>query len=787
MYLEMPEYSLIHMYLKELEKNLENGYNFTCEYKTYDKEFYNEVAFKCFDLVQKMQSNSIFIKNLNYHGTLEFSYNKATNEVYVLKVPYILINNKKLFIFTSDLAKIIEELLKKYVPVSDVSIKFSSSLSVLAMNKEVAQIIPNIVNTTNYQFLLKILEQIEKEISYIERDLEKQQYRAKKEDAKKEFVLIKRRSICGIDISNYDRIEDYFNAVNKALIDWWTKKVENYTIHLNATKKKYFDMYLSGDPDSFLYDMSIFLGVLPSSFDEAYERVGELAWYEDSEKRKIKKEIEEYLEARLEYDLSEEEYDSIISEINKIRKEYDREYNASYSIYKGPERGLNMGFEEYFAQSVLENDYLEDNPICSDADYDELIRFEKYIIQIKTLIEKIEFYKELIKDPDKAIINFSRYGVAWNAIMQSPYWLKLSRCIKGVNGHGIHEKIALLMVKPGTKTIDFKKMKKFNSDKAKNKKFWISDEYQFNKLIITIPKSLDYLEIIKLVEYGFQINKYHDTKAEQINFICEDVDTAVKVKEICIKCYLALPDTIILPQQLNFWPDAKMELLVNVDPDYYRNYFLDCPKNEVYYHRYDYSSQYKFRRKESINFSGKIDCAVLAFKNCGITPTEDMIKEIVLGGYDNECRFPKVKEEYEKLVKYVIEVIINMEPKTEVVYEKLPKIKNLIKIEDLANIVSYYSIPFKTYEKSVPMELDDFGLPVGLDEDELLQMLYNNAMCSELDEKTIPPSQDEDYYTTLELDDSLIPNQLEDDMLYNNATCRELDEYVDYRSLTLKW
>ena len=782
MYLEMPEYSLIHMYLKELEKNLENGYNFTCEYKTYDKEFYNEVAFKCFDLVQKMQSNSIFIKNLNYHGTLEFSYNKATNEVYVLKVPYILINNKKLFIFTSDLAKIIEELLKKYVPVSDVSIKFSSSLSILAINKEVAQIIPNIVNTTNYQFLLKILEQIEKEISYIERDLEKQQYRAKKEDAKKEFVLIKRRSICGIDISNYDRIEDYFNAVNKALIDLWTKKVENYTIHLNATKKKYFDMYLSGNTNKFE-----FLDEFYDPFDEAYYQVGELAWYEDSGKRKIKKEIMEHLEARLEYDLSEEWYDSIISEINEIRKEYDREYNASYSIYKGPERGLNMGFEEYFAQSVLENDYLKNNPICSDADYDELIRFEKYIIQIKALIEKIEFYKELIKDPDKAIINFSKYGVAWNAIMQSPYWLKISRCIKGVNGHGIHEKIALLMVKPGTKTIDFKKMKKFNSDKAKNKKFWISDEYQFNKLIITIPKSLDYSEIIKLVEYGFQINKYHYTKAEQINFICEDGDTAVKVKEICIKCYLALPDTIILPQQLNFWPDAKMELLVNVDPDYYRNYFLDCPKNEVYYHRYDYSSQYKFRRKESINFSGKIDCAVLAFKNCGITPTEDMIKEIVLGGYDNECRFPKVKEEYEKLVKYVIEKIIRIEPKTEMVDEKLPKIKNLIKIEDLANIVSYYSIPFETYEKSVPMELDDFGLPVGLDEDELLQMLYNNAMCSELDEKTIPPNQDEDYYTTLELDDSLIPNQLEDDMLYDNATCRELDEYVDYHSLTLKW
>lgn len=782
MYLEMPEYSLIHMYLKELEKNLENGYNFTCEYKAYDKEFYNEVAFKCFDLVQKMQSNSIFIKNLNYHGTLEFSYNKATNEVYVLKVPYILINNKKLFIFTSDLAKIIEELLKKYVPVSDVSIKFSSSLSVLAMNKEVAQIIPNIVNTTNYQFLLKILEQIEKEISYIERDLEKQQYRAKKEDTKKEFVLIKRRSICGIDISNYDRIEDYFNAVNKALIDLWTKKVENYTIHLNATKKKYFDMYLSGNTNKFE-----FLDEFYDPFDEAYYQVGELAWYEDSEKRKIKKEIMEHLEARLEYDLSEEWYDSIISEINEIRKEYDREYNASYSKRnKGPDRGLNMGFEEYFAQSVLENNYLKNNPICSDADYDELIRFEKYIIQIKALIEKIKFYKELIKDPDKAIVNFSKYGVSWNAIMQSPYWLKLSRIVK-IYGHCYQEIIALLMVKPGTKTINFEKMKKFNSDKAKNKKFWISDEYQFNKLIITIPKSLDYLEIIKLVEYGFQINKYHDTKAEQINFICEDVDTAVKVKEICIKCYLALPDTIILPQQLNFWPDAKMELLVNVDPDYYRNYFLDCPKNGVYYHRYDYSSQYKFRRKELINFSGKIDCAVLAFKNCGITPTEDMIKEIVLGGYDNECRFPKVKEEYEKLVKYVIEKIIRIEPKTEMVDEKLPKIKNLIKIEDLANIVSYYSIPLMEYGKSVPMELDDFGLPVGLDEDELLQMIHDNAMCSELDEKTLPPNQDKDYYTTLELDDSLIPNQLEDDMLYNNATCRELDEYVDYHSLTLKW
>ena len=652
MYLEKPEFSMVYLYLQELENLLNEEKELFTEFRSYDIQKGNIVYFKCNDFLPNIKCNSLFIKELKYYGTLEFEFNKSVNEVYISKVPYILVKNNKVPIFTSDLAKIIVDLLHKYISSSEIQIKFANPYTLLAINKESIKVIPNIMETTNYQNLQIILEKIKTEIAYIEKDLERQHNKQIRDDNKKERNMAKKRKICGLDIEEYENKEDFYQEVNKKIIAVWNQKLKKFKFHLEATKKKYKELIRSSDKWVLEKDIIELLGNTDEldEFDKYHfhfnlEDVTDDEW-------------EEYLEKRLQLDTS---FDGIFKKIRELKELYSVEYKSALSLrseeYEDIAYLRKYKYHEWFAEWLVKNPHpvfnCEYNNVLKKYVYDKK-RFDyavDLLEQISALNEKILYYNARVINPDKAILYFINDEISWNAIMQLPYWLKLYR-----DKNVCHENIFLLMIKPGVKNIDLDNLKKFYSDKDKKKKFLVNDNFLCERLIVTVPKSLNYLEMKKIIEYSFN-------HAQQINFICENISTAVIIKTISTGIYLKLPTPDLLPykdyqyyieESLKYNLRTKKEILVNVEPDYYRNYFLNIPNNENYWHLYDYSSVYKFRRKSIINFNGQIDCAIKAFNIHGITnPTEDMVLTIILGSYFEDDRFPEIRITYNDLIEQI--------------------------------------------------------------------------------------------------------------------------------------
>ena len=159
MYLKIPEYSLIYFYIKKIEK-LNN--NLKLEYKSLEKIEKDKINFKIFDLYS---IDTHLLEKEKYFGTLEFNHYPKTNEVYVYKVPTIYLNNVKIPIFTSNIAKIIVKKLNKELLPKDIKLMFSSPFSILAIDRFVKQVIPSIEETKNMQLLNQIVNQIDKEIN----------------------------------------------------------------------------------------------------------------------------------------------------------------------------------------------------------------------------------------------------------------------------------------------------------------------------------------------------------------------------------------------------------------------------------------------------------------------------------------------------------------------------------------------------------------------------------------------------------------------------------------------
>ena len=169
MLISNPYYSLIDEYIESVNKLVNN--NFNCEYKCYEKEKNNYIFYNCFDLKSTIKLNSnLLLKEIKYNGTLSFTYNKKTNEVYVISVPYILCNNTKIPIFTSDIAKIIVEKLNKYTSSKNIKLTFKDPLAILAEDKNISIIIPTISDTNNHKLLIDVLNIIKSEKQKIVND-----------------------------------------------------------------------------------------------------------------------------------------------------------------------------------------------------------------------------------------------------------------------------------------------------------------------------------------------------------------------------------------------------------------------------------------------------------------------------------------------------------------------------------------------------------------------------------------------------------------------------------------
>jgi hypothetical protein len=129
-------YSTIDLYIKKINQYLNEGYLISGNCKSYDKNKDDIVVFKCFDIKSQVKTeNDLIISETKYSGYLEFTYNKVTNEVYISKLPYIFEGKVEVPIFTSDIAQIIVDKVKSYIPKEDIKLTFSRLPLLLAYHK----------------------------------------------------------------------------------------------------------------------------------------------------------------------------------------------------------------------------------------------------------------------------------------------------------------------------------------------------------------------------------------------------------------------------------------------------------------------------------------------------------------------------------------------------------------------------------------------------------------------------------------------------------------------------
>lgn len=282
--------------------------------------------------------------------------------------------------------------------------------------------------------------------------------------------------------------------------------------------------------------------------------------------------------------------------------------------------------------------------------------------QITKLIEKEKTYREVIINPELAILDFRTFSANWGNIINLPYWYISDKSNHTTRGGYIREGFTLFVIKPGILNIDFSKIRGFVRNEHNTLKKGYYNPFVFeqachtcncNRLAITIPKSLNYdaiKEIINKLKYekgefnDCDINRNindEELKSETwLNIICESFDKYLFIKEYLMK---KLINGDIL----------STRIFVNCDPEYYDNYLVETPTNEVFWHKYDFlTSDYKYRRKYLLDLRGQFNYAKEYLHDIlGITPDnseyKNILEEILLGSYSSSPKY----EEYIKSFK----------------------------------------------------------------------------------------------------------------------------------------
>lgn len=270
LYLSNPNYTYIDLLLRELEKQINNGYYLKSNYKSYDKNINDKVIFKIFDIKSSLINNDNFIlKEFNLNGQLDFEYIKSSNVVLITSLPTINVFNKMdIPLFTHDLANIIVKSLKQLININDVNIMFANFLTISVIDSKVKDIIPSIINNSNYISLQKVIQKISAEIAKINKVILEQRAHLDKLQVKKEKAVAKKTHILGIDPKNYKSYEEFVNQLNMKLNQVWSTLLFKNARHLESTKVKY-KLLLKQNINYFFRIIIIFY--LASKFDENKE------------------------------------------------------------------------------------------------------------------------------------------------------------------------------------------------------------------------------------------------------------------------------------------------------------------------------------------------------------------------------------------------------------------------------------------------------------------------------------------------------------------------------------
>ncbi len=592
-------------------------------YKVYNKKSNENIIIACFDICSnQITTNEIIINKFKYDGALIFKINEKTKEIIILELPCVSLGKEKISALTSDIATIIIEQTEKIIEQKDMIIKFINLNRLFAIDNNTEKIIPQIANTEIYILIKNIIIKIRKEVEYIKNEILKEKQKKDKINQKKEMIYSKKKNLYGLNSDDYDNNQEFLDELKEKIIKYNTKTKEKIERHIKLSKEKYLKL-----------------------LEEEH--------------------IENPLKV-LKEDLDDTKQDSIISIILKnsnlkeVRKVPEKEYNT----YKGK---YEKTWVTYFRSNYDDYCYLLQKDIIASQSHKHDFFANKYLSskllrqgvnllhQIYTLEKKLKYYNKILENPQKIVLNFQKHSDLIGNIYQFPYFLKYGKDIYHQEATtGNPSLYNLLMIRQGVKKINFDDIPKFTTrygkefSKRKSEQLKIRKEiaegkqdYQScNRLIIMIPNSIEYKELIKIVDWSIK-------KSVHTNFICESPDLKVQVKRI------------IVLKELDAFKNNKDYLrgncFINVDPDYYRSYFVNTKNNKNLWHQYDYHSNYKYRRKNKESLTAQI-CYHLA-KNYNKKQNVfdyKKIEEELLGSYSSLDNI-EIQTNYPEYIKLIQE------------------------------------------------------------------------------------------------------------------------------------
>lgn len=660
MLLENAQYQTLDSYKQEVNQEIENDYHREAKYKSYDKEIKDSIFFYCWEIESSLQTPSnIVLSSSIYDESLQFSYDKKKNLITVHNLPSLNFRNIKIPIFTNDIASIITEKVKRVAETPNLNIVFSNPSQLFISDSKTTQLLPSIKNTENYVITNKILMQIEQEKQKLKEKITREKLQREKEEETKRIVMEKKRRIYGIDQNDYSDYNAYIQEMEKKICEVCDKKIQNIKRHIEANKRQYKELIKKHTTREGIkvivtspYDRD--------EYDEEQKTNREIAkkmcriYKERKTSKTFQDLLTKYCDILLKQDLDNNEK-SPISIIKDILNDPDN-WREWYYIGDGRKEKVEQDGYCYVISQLLQEHYEElrvKHPLYSKkykmSARKDIKKAIDLLVQISRLEEKLRDYEITRSDPSKALLKFRKNNNSWGNIMSFPYWLKLGRDIHCSDDK---PKYYLFMIKPGIKELDYDNIRCFYSGSGKElgkrkqtiKEFYnevvAQKKYSCDRLIVTIPESLEYSQLTELIEFA---NK----NATHINFICENPDTAVKVKR-----NIVLKELEARKQQKRY---IKGNIFINVDPDYYNTFFLDTPSNKKLWHRYDYTSDYKYRRKELSSLTVLIDACIFHNRSQNGEINYEQVEEELLGTYSSFHRYNTYKIKNSRSIHWIQE------------------------------------------------------------------------------------------------------------------------------------
>ncbi len=672
MLLTNPYYSILYEYVTK------KGFSQSgkCEYKNYDKAKDIFVYFNCFD-IKGVDEVSKLAKE-NYEGSLEFSYNQATNEVYVSKVPYVVYQNIKVPVLTGDIVQIILDKLQKYTSSDMLKIVFADSVLPLAIDERATELLPALKETSNYRFLLAIINKITEEKKHIMAQTKRFQESQARNERSRERAIAKKRKILGLDPKDFPTTEEFQSKLREKITATCQYKLDNITRHLEANIKKYKKYFDRKNQYAFEYILRVALldkikqtnigdGFLLRNIDRLYDPFQDTYYLESfvsdaiipTELQRLVKMwkyfldtdnknlnpifINEAINAIIDVDLHSP--NGIVSAYQDREEENDLKYFAhedgiSYAEYcpyiiHAQVMRHNSGAEmhpvySYYYKRIMNLPYRSYFDIARAMDGANLeITPLEIIVQIAKLEEKQKYYERILANPDEVVLKFYKTSKIWGSIMQLPYWDRVYfDPVFDADLHD-HESFSLFMVRPGVSEIDYESIIDFVDNPKYKSAISRNDLARTNRklrdrLMVMIPKSLSSTEITKLIDYA------HEYGAK-LNFVCENSDTSIIVKKVLLQK--------TLESYINGDKYFKEWCFINVDPNYYESFLKDTPNNKTLWHRYDYSSDYIYKRKELLSFDRQVELAIEYAQNGPNSIDYQLLDTILFGSYDSSTIF----------------------------------------------------------------------------------------------------------------------------------------------------